>query len=202
MGLLGYRLLLTMSRRLPVPALLGFICPFSWLFTHFLFFLPLLFLPSCPFRSSLTPPRFIVTDFLSFSCPSGLILLFLIHCVSSFFFTLFCHQFLGRIVFYHQSLQSYKSTSQVSKSLKPFDLGQNEFNQSDSRESPRLWRRSSTSPTATPASPAPAHNLLVPPLPAQIIVDSGRIHLKFCKRSKQTSIIYRAGCTPASYPTI
>lgn len=78
MGLSGYRLLLTMSRRLPVPALLGFICPFSWLFTHFLFFLPSLFLPSCPFRSSLTPPRFIVTDFLSFSCPSGLILLFLV----------------------------------------------------------------------------------------------------------------------------
>ena len=130
MGLLGYRLLLTMSRRLPVPALLGFICPFSWLFSHFLFFLPLLFLPSCPFRSSLTPPRFIVTDFLSFSCPPDLILSILIVFVidfsflaQHFFATSFLvdsHCFLSPIF---QIMQIVQFNQPSLKSLKPFDLG-------------------------------------------------------------------------------
>ena len=135
---LGYRLLSTMSRRLPVPALLGLLWPFSWLFSHFPFFLslvlPSLFLLHCPFRSSLTvsefpPPGLIVTDFLSFSSPPDLILSILIVFVidfsflaQHFFATSFLiesHCFLSPIF---QIIQIIQFNQPSLKSLKPFDL--------------------------------------------------------------------------------
>ena len=81
-------------------------------------------------------------------------------------------------------------------------------------QSPRLWRRMFTNPTATPASRAPVHFLLVKPLPVQIIVDSGATLSLY--RSISTSLdvlvasegdrfgllkiseLCNIGCTPAS----